>query len=99
MSLSPILYLFQIPTSTLSRKLQIVLSEIETPIVIETQRRPGPKDIPCGIPEDQWPIVLRRVEQGESLRKVASEYGVSYETVRRIIRFVRDGNIQKISQR
>ena len=86
-SLSPILYLFQIPTSILSRKLQIVLSEIETPLVIETQRRPGPKDIPYGIPEDQWPTVLHRVlEHKESLRRVADDYGVSHETIRRMVR-------------
>ena len=85
------------PSSTLYRKLQIVLSEIETPLVIEAQRRPGPKEIPYGIPEHQWPTVLRQIEQGESLREVASDYSVSYETVRRIIRAIRDGNIQKIS--
>src|SRR5438309_11848806 len=85
-SLSPILYLFQIPTSPLSRKLQIVLSDIETPLVIESQRRPGPKDIPYGIPEDQWPTVLQRVlENQESYRKVAADYGVSRETIRRLI--------------
>ncbi len=84
--MSPILYLFQIPTSTLYRKLQIVLSEIETPIVIETQRRPGPKDIPYGIPEDQWPTVLQRVlENHESYRKIAADYGVSRETIRRLV--------------
>jgi hypothetical protein len=83
--LSPILYLFQIPTSTLSRKLQIVLSEIGTPPAIETQRRPGPKVIPYGIPEDQWPVVLARVENHESYRKVADDYGVSRETIRRLI--------------
>jgi hypothetical protein len=85
-TLSPILYLFQIPTSTLSRKLQIVISEIETPIVIETQRRPGPKDIPYGIPEDKWPTVLKRaLENRESYRKIAADYGVSRETIRRLV--------------
>jgi hypothetical protein len=85
MSLSPILYLFQLPTSTLSRKLQIVLSEIETPIVIETQRRPGPKDIPYGIPADQWPTVLARIENHETYRTIAADYGVSRETIRRLV--------------
>jgi hypothetical protein len=86
-TLSPILYLFQLPTSTLYRKLHTVLSqEIQTPIVIETQRRPGPKDIPYGIPEDQWSTVLRRVlENHESYRKVANDYGVSRETIRRLV--------------
>jgi hypothetical protein len=85
-TLSPILYLFQIPTSTLSQKLQHVLSVIVIPPVIETQRRPGPKDIPYGIPEDQWPTVLARVENHESYRKIAADYGVSHETIRRLIR-------------
>jgi DNA invertase Pin-like site-specific DNA recombinase len=80
------LYLFQLPSSTLYRKLQIVLSEIETPLVIETQRRPGPKDIPYGIPQDQWPTVLARVANHESYRKIAKDYGVSRETIRRLVR-------------
>jgi response regulator of citrate/malate metabolism len=95
-SLLPILYLFQLPTSTLSRKLQIVLSAIETPFVIETQRRPGPKDIPSGIPKDQWSTVMHRVlEKKESLRTVAHEYGVSHETIRRIILQVQKQRIQQ----
>ena len=86
-TLSPILYLFQIPTSTLSRKLQIVLSEeVQTSLVIETQRRPGPKDIPYGIPPEEWPAILHCVlEKKEPLRKVADDYGVSHETIRRIV--------------
>jgi hypothetical protein len=80
------LYLFQLPSSTLYRKLQIVLSEIETPLVIETQRRPGPKDIPYGIPQDQWPTVLARVANHESYRKITKDYGVSRETIRRLVR-------------
>ena len=87
-TLSPILYLFQLPTSTLSRKLQIVLSqEVQTSLVIETQRRPGPKEIPYVIPHEEWPTVLARVlENHESYRKVASDYGVSRETIRRLVR-------------
>jgi hypothetical protein len=85
--LSPILYLFQISTSTLYQKLQRILSEVIVPPVVEEQRRPGPKDIPYGIPEDQWPTVLQRVlENHESYRKVAADYGVSHETIRRLIR-------------
>ncbi len=85
-TLSPILYLFQIPTSTLSQKLQHVLSVIVIPPVIEKQRRPGPKDIPYGIPAEEWPTVLKRVESHESYRKIAAEYGVSRETIRRLVR-------------
>ncbi len=39
-----------------------------------------------GIPSAEWPTVLRRVaENQEPLRKVADDYGVSYETIRRIV--------------
>jgi len=85
-TLSPILYLFQFPSSPLSRKLQIVLSqEDQIPLVIETQRRPGPKDIPYGIPVEEWPTVLARVENHASYRTIARDYGVSRETIRRLV--------------
>src|SRR5947209_2358110 len=85
--LSPISYLFQLPTSPLSQKLQHVLSELVLPPVVEEQRRPGPKDLPDGIPGDEWPTVLQRVlENHESSRKVAADYGVSRETIRRLVR-------------
>jgi hypothetical protein len=85
MSLSPIFYLFQLPTSTLSLKLQIVLSEVAVPPVVETQRRPGPKDRPYGMPEDEWQLVLARVANHESYRKIAKDYGVSRETIHRLV--------------
>ena len=53
--------------------------------MVEVQRRPGPKDIPYGIPEDQWPVVLARVANHESYRKVAKDYNVSRETIRRLV--------------
>jgi hypothetical protein len=37
------------------------------------------------IPVSEWPTVLRRVDQGEPLRKIAGDYGVSYEAVRRVV--------------
>src|SRR6266481_4642092 len=75
-TLSPILYLFQIPSSTLSQNLNIILSQdVQHLLVIETQRRPRPKDIPYGIPIDQWPMVLARVDNHESYRKLAADYG------------------------
>ena len=57
-----------------------------SPPVVEDQRRPGPTDIPYGITEDQWPIVRERVENHESYRKIAADYGVSRETIRRFVR-------------
>src|SRR5450631_2903427 len=51
------------------------------------QRRPGPDNPQWKIPASEWPTVLRRVEQnGEPLRQVARDYGVSYEAVRRVVR-------------
>ncbi|HLX39394.1 MAG TPA: helix-turn-helix domain-containing protein [Ktedonobacteraceae bacterium] len=44
---------------------------------------------PRGIPRAKWPDVLARVEQGDSLREVARDYDVSYETVRRVIKAMR----------
>ncbi len=35
------------------------------------------------IPPSEWATVLQRVEQGEPLRHIARDYGVSYEAVRR----------------
>jgi response regulator of citrate/malate metabolism len=78
----------------LYRKLHIVLSqEVQQPLVSETQRRPGPKDLPYGIPAEEWPTVLQRVlENHESYRKVAYEYSVSRETIRRLVRAARCGS-------
>jgi len=63
---------------------------LEDPFVVTLpQRRPGSAN-PCWkIPSSEWPTVLRRIEQGESLRKVARDYHVSYEVVRRVIRLAR----------
>ena len=52
------------------------------------QRRQG-SDPYWKIPLAQWPTVLHRIDQGEPLRKVAGEYGVSYEAVRRVLRAAR----------
>jgi hypothetical protein len=54
-----------------------------------SRRRPGPKHPNYGIPADLWPAVVQRVvEQKESLRTVAAAFGVSHETIRRIMRHV-----------
>ncbi|HZT99029.1 MAG TPA: hypothetical protein VFA10_05185 [Ktedonobacteraceae bacterium] len=55
-----------------------------------TPRHPGPTKPRRAIPSEEWPTVLRRVvENQEPLRQVARDYGVSYETIRRIIRAAR----------
>jgi hypothetical protein len=92
-SLSPILYLFLAPAGILYLKAQQLLTHGEThdadPPPIISKRRPGPKHPVYGIPASQWPVVVHRVvEQKEPLRTVAAAYGVSHETIRRIMFYV-----------
>ena len=92
-TLSPIFYLFLAPSGKLYLKVHHLLAGDElvqsrNPPLLK-QRRPGPKHPNYGIPADLWPTVLQCVvEQKESLRTVAEAYGVSHETIRRIIRHV-----------
>ena len=41
------------------------------------------------IPPAQWPVVLQRVAQGESLRQIARSYRTSHEAVRRVLHAAR----------
>ena len=41
------------------------------------------------IPPTEWPAVLQRVAQGESLRQIARSYHTSYEAVRRVLNAAR----------
>jgi hypothetical protein len=89
-SLSPVLIHFHSPSSFLSQKLQQLLQEepssANPSLLPMMHRHPGPAKPQHGIPPVEWPTVLRRViEHQEPLRKVADDYGVSYETVRRIV--------------
>ena len=87
---SPILYLFLAPSGKLYLKVQHLLAEDElfqrsNPPLIK-HRRPGPKHPKYGLPAEHWPTVVHRVmEQKEPLRTVAAAYGVSHETIRRIL--------------
>ena len=57
------------------------------PPLLTSQQYSGPHEPHRGIPPEEWPNVVRRViENHESLRQVAVDYGVSHETVRRILR-------------
>ena len=99
-SLSPIFYLFLIPSGVLYLKVQHLLSEDKlvqrnNPPLIK-YRRPGPKQPKFGIPAEHWPIIVHRVvEQKEPLRTVAAAYGVSHETIRRIIHQVQQQSEQQ----
>jgi hypothetical protein len=82
--------LFLAPTSTQYLKIQDVLSHDEardaSPPPMVGKRRPGPKHPNYGIPTEHWPMIIHRVvENSEPLRAVAQEYGVSRETIRRIM--------------
>jgi hypothetical protein len=93
-TLSPILALFLAPSGQLYQKVHQLLAADEqassSPPPIIPHRRPGPKHQKYGISPEHWPMVMHRVvEKKESLRTVAQEYGVSYETVRRLLRAAR----------
>jgi hypothetical protein len=88
--LSPIFSLFLVPAGKLYLKVQDVLAHDEaldaSPPPMVGKRRPGPKHPAYGIPASQWPTVVHRVvEMKEPLRTVAAAYGVSHETIRRIM--------------
>ena len=63
------------------------------PPLLPSQQYAGPRELHYGIPPEAWANVIRRVmENHESLRRVAADYGVSHETVRRILRTSRNRN-------
>ena len=101
-TLSPIFYLFLAPSGKLYQKVQHLLARDElaqsrNPPLLK-RRRPGPKRPNYGIPADLWSTVVQRVvEQQEPLRTVAAAYGVSHETIRRIMRHVRKQRGQRES--
>jgi hypothetical protein len=83
-------YLFLAPSGKLYLQVQHLLAGDELvqssdPPLLK-RRRPGPKHPNYGLPAALWPIVMHRVvEQKEPLRTVAAAYGVSHETIRRIL--------------
>jgi hypothetical protein len=90
-SLSPVLTLYLAPDGELYVKLQKLLAQDQTGVIplptLLSQQRPRPKKPRHGIPSRAWPSVVRRVmDNQEPLRKVAADYGVSYETIRRTVR-------------
>jgi uncharacterized protein (DUF433 family) len=53
----------------------------------------NPPPPPFKISRAEWPRVVQRVAQGESLRQVARSYRVSYEAIRRILAAARREHI------
>ena len=92
-TLSPIFYLFLAPSGKLYLKVYHLLVEDKlvqssNPPLLKI-RQPSPKQPNDGIPTSEWPTIVQRVvEQKEPLRTVAAAYGVSHETIRRIMRHV-----------
>ena len=75
--------------------MQHLLAEDATPershTLVMEYRRPGSKHLTYRIPTSEWPNVVQLiVEQKESLRTVATAYGVSYETIRRIMFYIQN---------
>ena len=58
--------------------------------IVEIQRCPGPSHPQWKIPRSEWANVLHRIEHGETLRKIASHHGVSYEAVRCVLLAARE---------
>jgi hypothetical protein len=87
----------------LYQKVQHLLAEDEStgkshPPLLK-QRRPGPKQPNYCIPTEHWPMIIHRVvEQKEPLRRVAAAYGVSDETIRRLIRVATKELVQQEAQ-
>lgn len=87
-SLSPVLIHFIAPHGKLYSRL-LTLEQVlgSIPPIISEQQHPGPCEPHHSIPLEERPNVVRRVrEQHESLRQVAAQYGVSHETIRRLLR-------------
>ena len=102
--LSPIFSLFLAPSGKLYLKVQDSLAHDEaydvSPPPIVGKRRPGPKHPNYGIPTEHWPVIIHRVvENNEPLRAVAHKYGVSHETIGRIIRATTKEHVQREAQR
>ena len=87
-ALSPVLIHFVLPQGKLLHRL-LALEQLlgSIPPLLPSQQHAGPREPHYGIPPEEWPNVVRRVmEHHESLRQVAAEYGVSHETIRRLLR-------------
>ena len=91
-SLSPVPIHFVAPYGKLFQRL-LALEQLlgGLPPLLTSQQYSGTHEPHYGIPPEEWPNVVRRViENHESLRQVAAEYGVSHETVRRLLRTSRN---------
>ena len=86
------------PSGLLSQKLQRVLQTLQNAgslsvLTSPTPRHPRPTKPRSRVAKVEWPTIARRIlENEEPLRKVADDYGVSHETIRRIVQASRPNN-------
>ena len=59
--------------------------------VIPPQSQTGPVNPRWKLPPSEWPLIVERVDQGESLREIAASYGVTYPVVRKAEKLARLG--------
>ncbi len=84
------LLVYQEHAATSSPRADPFTSALDHPRLLSLPRHPQAIPDPrWKIPPSAWPTVLQRVEQGEPLRHIARDYGVSYEEVRRVLRAAR----------
>jgi hypothetical protein len=84
------LLVYQEHPATSSSRDDPFTSALDDPLLVSLPGHPQALADPrWKIPPSEWGTVLQRVEQGEPLRHIANDYGVSYEAVRRVLRAVR----------
>ncbi len=84
------LLVYQEPAATSSSCDDPFTSALDHPRLLSVPRHPHAIPDPrWKIPPSAWATVLQRAEQGEPLRHIARDYGVSYEAVRRVLRAAR----------
>ena len=59
--------------------------------MIPLQSQPGPDNPRWKLPPSEWPKIVERVDQGESLQQIAVSYGVTYPVVRKAEKLARLG--------
>jgi hypothetical protein len=80
----------QEPAATSSPGDDPFASALDHPLLVSLSGHPQAEPDPrWKIPPSAWATVLQRVEQGEPLRHIARDYGVSSEAVRRVLRAAR----------
>src|SRR5712691_2187512 len=92
------LLVYQEHAATSSPRDDPFTSAFDHPPLISLPGHPqGGPDPRWKIPPSAWATVLQRVEQGESLRHIARDYGVSYAAVRRVLRAARRRSVGRVS--